>query len=152
MQNIEEKISNLVEDYIVNLGYELYDVEYIKQGKEYYLRIYIDNAQGINLEDCEKVSNIISDLLDKEDIIKEQYYLEVSSPGIERILKKDKHLKNNILKEVEISLYQKQNNQKHYTGILKDFDNDNIYLEINNELAKFERKNISQIKTIYKWN
>lgn len=152
MQNIEQKITNLVENYIINLGYELYDVEYIKQGKEYYLRIYIDNKDGINLEDCEKVSNTISDVLDNADIIKEQYYLEVSSPGIERILKNDKHLKDNILKDVEISLYQKQNNKKNYIGILKDFDVDNIYLDIDNELIKFERKNISQIKTLYKWN
>ena len=152
MQNIEQKVTNLVENYIINLGYELYDVEYIKQGKEYYLRIYIDNKDGINLEDCEKVSNIISDVLDNADIIKEQYYLEVSSPGIERILKNDKHLKDNILKDVEISLYQKQNNKKNYIGILKDFDVDNIYLDIDNELIKFERKNIAQIKTLYKWN
>ena len=106
MSKIEEQVEKLVKDKIENLGYDLYDIEYVKEGPNYYLRIYIDNKKGIDLNDCEKVSNEINDLLDTLDCIKEQYFLEVSSPGIERILRKDQHLKQNIGKQVEIKLFK----------------------------------------------
>ncbi len=79
MANIEEKVENLCSKVIFDLGYSLYDVEYVKEGKDYFLRIYIESKKGIDLNDCEKVSNVITELLDKEDPIKEQYFLEISS-------------------------------------------------------------------------
>lgn len=79
MTNIEKKVESLIINEIEKLGYELYDVEYVKEGKDYYLRIYIDSEKGISLDDCEKVNNAINDLLDSADYIKEQYFLEVSS-------------------------------------------------------------------------
>lgn len=151
MAKIEEKIEQLVKDPIEKLGYSLYDVEYVKEGPEYYLRIYIDKESGIDLNDCEKVSNEINEILDKADYIKEQYYLEVSSPGIERKLRKDKHLEQNISKNVEIKLFKKDNNgKKEYTGKLKAFNQEEIIIETDKEIA-IERKNIAQIKTIYEW-
>ncbi len=151
MAKIEEKIEQLVKDSIEKLGYSLYDVEYVKEGPEYYLRIYIDKESGIDLNDCEKVSNEINEILDKADYIKEQYYLEVSSPGIERKLRKDKHLEQNISKNVEIKLFKKDNNgKKEYTGKLKAFNQEEIIIETDKEIA-IERKNIAQIKTIYEW-
>ena len=104
MSSIEGKIEKLVETKITNLGYELYDVQYVKEGKDYFLRIFIDKPKGISLEDCEKVNNEITDLLDTADYIKQQYFLEVSSPGIERILRKEKHLNDNIGETIEIKL------------------------------------------------
>ena len=106
MANIEEKVEKLLEPIIEKIGYELYDVEYAKEGKNYFLRIFIDNEKGIDLNDCEKVNDAITDILDEENYIKEQYFLEVSSPGIERVLRKDKHLEQNIGKEVEIKLFK----------------------------------------------
>ena len=151
MAKIEEKVEQLVKDPIEKLGYSLYDVEYVKEGPEYYLRIYIDKESGIDLNDCEKVSNEINEILDKADYIKEQYYLEVSSPGIERKLRKDKHLEQNISKNVEIKLFKKDNNgKKEYTGKLKSFNQEEIIIETDKEIA-IERKNIAQIKTIYEW-
>lgn len=151
MSKIEEKVEELLKDKIENIGYELYDVEYIKEGPNYYLRIYIDNEKGIDLNDCEKVSNEINETLDQADYIKEQYYLEVSSPGIERILRKEKHLDKNIGKQVEIKLYKKDNKgKKEYTGKLEKYDNDSITIETN-EKIQIERKNIAQIKTVYEW-
>ena len=151
MAKIEEKVEQLVKDPIEKLGYSLYDVEYVKEGPEYYLRIYIDKESGIDLNDCEKVSNEINEILDKADYIKEQYYLEVSSPGIERVLRKDKHLEQNISKNVEIKLFKKDNNgKKEYTGKLKAFNQEEIIIETDKEIA-IERKNIAQIKTIYEW-
>ena len=151
MAKIEEKVEQLVKDPIEKLGYSLYDVEYVKEGPEYYLRIYIDKESGIDLNDCEKVSNEINEILDKADYIKEQYYLEVSSPGIERKLRKVKHLEQNISKNVEIKLFKKDNNgKKEYIGKLKAFNQEEIIIETDKEIT-IERKNIAQIKTIYEW-
>ena len=149
MSKIEEKVEQLVKEPIETLGYSLYDVEYVKEGPNYYLRIYIDSQKGIDLNDCEKVSNQINEILDKEDYIKEQYFLEVSSPGIERILRKDEHLEQNIGKEVEVKLFKKDKNEnKNYKGILEKFNTETITIKDNIEI---ERKNIAQIKTIYNW-
>ena len=149
LANIEEKVENLIKSKVEEIGYELYDVEYSKEGKNYFLRIFIDKPQGIDLEDCEKVNNEINDILDKANYIKEQYFLEVSSPGIERILKKDKHLEQNLGKEVNIKLFKKDDNgKKEYQGFLKKFNENEIELE--NEI-KIERKNITQIKLVYNW-
>lgn len=152
LANIEEKVEDLVKDKINELGYDLYDVEYTKEGKNYFLRIFIDNEKGIDLEDCEKVNDGIMDLLDKADYIKEQYFLEVSSPGIERTLRKDKHLEDNIGKEVEISLFKPIDKTKQLEGILKDFNKNEVILDIQNTDVSVERKNISLIKTKYNWN
>lgn len=151
MTNIESKVEKLIAPKIENLGYELYDVEYVKEGKDYYLRIYIESKKGISLDDCEKVSNEITDILDKEDYIKEQYFLEVSSTGVEKVLKKDKHLKANLGVKVQIKLFKPINKNKQYQGILKDFNENEIILETEEESIILERKNISQIKTIYNW-
>lgn len=151
MAKIEEKVEELITNKIESLGYNLYDVEYVKEAKDYYLRIYIDNEKGITLEDCELVSNNITDILDKEDYIKDQYFLEVSSPGIERILKKDKHLQANIGKEVQLKLFKPFNGKKQFVGILKGFDENNIKLEIDSVDVEISRQNIAQTKTIFNW-
>ena len=122
MAKIEEKVEQLVKDPIEKLGYSLYDVEYVKEGPEYYLRIYIDKESGIDLNDCEKVSNEINEILDK-----------------------------NISKNVEIKLFKKDNNgKKEYIGKLKAFNQEEIIIETDKEIT-IERKNIAQIKTIYEW-
>ena len=153
MSKIEEKVENLIKEKIENLGYDLYDVEYAKEGPNYFLRIFIDKPEGIDLSDCEKVNNEIVDKLDEADYIKEQYFLEISSPGIERILKKDKHLEQNIGAEVQIKLFKKdENGQKEYQGILKAFNENTITIEQEQEQEiAIERKNIAQIKTVYNW-
>lgn len=159
MASIEERVENLLQSTIEKIGYDLYDVEYAKEGKNYFLRIFIDKPEGINLEDCEKVNDAINDKLDEADYIKEQYFLEVSSPGIERILKKNKHLEQNIGKEIHIKLFKKdENGKKEYQGILQEFEEEKIRIvrmnskaNIEEEEIVIERKNIAQIKTIYHW-
>ena len=107
MSNIEEKVEKLVKKPIEDLGYSLYDVQYVKEGQDYYLRIFIEKPNGsIDLNDCEKVNDGINDLLDKADYIKEQYFLEVSSTGIEKVLRRDEHLEQNIGKNVEVKLFK----------------------------------------------
>ena len=151
MANIEEKVEKLLKPKIEAIGYELYDVEYAKEGKNYFLRIYIDKKDGIDLKDCEKVNDLINPILDEANYIKDGYFLEVSSPGIERILRKEKHLKDNLENEVLVKLFKKdEKNNKEYQGILKDFDDEYIELQCEDEV-KIDRKNIAQIKTIYNW-
>ena len=155
MAKIEEKVEELIKDKIENIGYSLYDVEYAKEGPNYYLRVYIDSPNGIDLNDCEKVSNEINDVLDEANYIKEQYFLEVSSPGIERILRKDSHLEQNVGNQVEVKLFKKdENGNKNYIGELKGFDEDTITVEVTDKIdeVKIERKNIAQIKTVYDWD
>lgn len=154
MASIEERVETLIKPVIEGIGYDLYDVEYAKEGKNYFLRIFIDRPEGIDLNDCEKVNDAINDLLDTADYIKEQYFLEVSSPGIERVLRKDKHLEQNIDKEVYIKLFKKdENGKKEYQGTIQKFDSQIILLNKSNEenVVQIERKNIAQIKTIYNW-
>ncbi|MBQ9657848.1 MAG: ribosome maturation factor RimP [Clostridia bacterium] len=152
MANIENRVETLLKNKIEEIGYELYDVEYAKEGKNYFLRIFIDSINGINLEDCEKVSNEINDMLDEANIISDQYFLEVSSPGIEKILRKDKHVEGNIGKEVEIKLFKKdENGKKEYKGKIKTFDEQKIKIETQNQEIEINRKDIAQIKTVYNW-
>ena len=101
----------------------IYDVEYVKEGSEYYLRAYIDKPEGVNIQDCENVSMALSDALDREDFIPEAYILEVSSPGLGRTLKKDKHLQAGIGEEVEIKLFKPVDKCSEFKGVLERFDN-----------------------------
>ncbi len=152
MANIEEKVEKLIKSKIEELNYKLYDVEYTKEGKDNYLRIFIDKKEGIDLNDCEKVNNEINSLLDEADYIKDQYFLEVSSPGIERVLRKDEHLEESIGKEINIKLFQKdETNKKEHRGILEKFDKESITIKEQENKIKIERKKIAQIKVVYNW-
>lgn len=151
MASIEEKVESLIKTKIQENGYSLYDVQYAKEGKNYFLRIFIDKPEGIDLNDCEKVNDLVNPLLDEVDYIKEQYFLEVSSPGIERVLRKDEHLQESIGNEIEIKLFKPENGKKEFEGILNSFDKENIKLNIQNEEITIERKNISNMKLKYNW-
>lgn len=140
-----------MQDKIKQLGYELYDVEYAKEGKNYFLRIFIDNEKGIDLNDCEKVNDGIMDLLDEADYIKEQYFLEVSSPGIERILKKDKHLDLAMGEVIEVNLFKPIDKKKTLDGTLTGYDESSITMMYENNEIIIERKNISLMKLKYNW-
>ena len=147
MTGLEKKIEELVKPIIENLGYKVYDVLYQKEGKDNYLRIFIDSPKGINLNDCELVNNSIDSILDEKDYIKAQYYLEISSPGIERNLRRDEQFLDNIGKKIEVHLYNSINNNKIITGILKEYNNDNIVVDD----IIIDKTNISSAKTIYNW-
>lgn len=153
MAKIEEKIKELVTKPITDLGYRVYDVMYVKEGKDNFLRIFIDNDKGISLDDCEKVNDAITDMLDEADIIKDQYFLEISSPGVERNIRKDKHFEESIGKEVNIKLFKPlDNKEKEITGILKGFDKETVKIETDkNEEITIPRNNISSIKWAFKW-
>ena len=149
MAKIEENVEALVKDKIEDLGYELYDVLFFKEGPNKILRIVIDNENGISLDDCEKVNNEVKDLIDEEDLIKEQYYLEISSPGIERLLRKDWQLKKFKGELVEVKLFKKdEKGNKNYIGELGETTEKELQLKTD-ELIEIDRKNIAQVKTVY---
>lgn len=151
MLKIEEKIEELVTEPIINLGYRVYDVMYVKEGRDNYLRIFIDNDAGISIDDCEKVNNEITEMLDDANIIKDQYFLEISSPGVERHIRKEKHLEAHINKDIDVKLFKPINKQKELTGKLKEFNKDTLTLLVENEEIKLERNNISSMKRAFKW-
>lgn len=151
MAKVEERIEELVTKTINELGYIVYDVMYVKEGQDYYLRIFIDNDAGISLDDCEKVNNAITDMLDEANIIKDQYFLEISSPGIERHIRKDKHLEEHINKEIDVKLFKPMDKQKEITGELKKYDKDTLTLSVKEKEIIIERSNISSMKRVYKW-
>ena len=147
--NIENKVQGLLEEIIQNLGYNLYDVEYVKEGKDYYLRITIDKEDGINIQDCEKVNDGINDILDQADIIKEQYYLEVSSPGLERVLRKDTHFLAQIGKKVNVNLFKPIDKKKEFQGILKEYNSSSIVIETEENDMEINLKDIALVKTVF---
>lgn len=130
-----ERLENLVMPITDELGYELYHVEFVKEDGENYLRIYIDNEEGISLDDCEKVSRRVSEMLDEEDPISVSYYLEVSSPGINRGLFKEDHFKKVIGKEIFVRFTGSLNGRKNVKGILKSYEDGFIEVEAE-ELVK----------------
>ena len=127
-------------------GVEIYDVEYVKEGSDYYLRAYIDKPEGVSIIDCENVSRALSDALDREDFIPDAYILEVSSPGLGRTLKKDKHLQKSIGQEVEIRLFKAIDKCKEFSGILESFDENVIVISEGETTRTFERSDIALIR------
>ena len=124
-----KQIETLVQPIADELNYELYYVEYVKEDGEFYLRIYIDKPEGISLTDCENLSRRVSDVLDVEDPIKDSYYLEVSSPGLNRGLYTDEHFKKFVGREVLVKLKSALNGAKSIKGILSEVYDESITVE-----------------------
>lgn len=145
-QKTEEILIPIVEEY----GFELVDVEYVKEGSNWYLRAYIDKPGGITVNDCEAVSRKLSDILDEKDYIDDAYILEVSSPGLGRPLKKEKDFKRSLGEEVEIRTYRMIEKQKEFTGILRAYDETTVTIEMENGTEKtFEKGNIALIRLAF---
>lgn len=145
----EEMVESLVLE-VLPEEYELVDVEYVKEGSDWYLRILMDikaEDEKISLEDCQKLSRIVSEMLDIKDPIKEQYMLEVSSPGIDRALKKERDFVREKGKEVEIKLYKPIDGQKEFEGTLLGLTEEGIVqIEFNNRIIDINRKDIAIIR------
>lgn len=146
----EQKTEELIMPIIEANNFELVDVEYVKEGSNWYLRAYIDKEGGINVDDCELVSRALSDLLDKHDFISEAYILEVSSPGLLRPLKKDKDFERNLSELVEVKLYKAIDKQKEFEGILKAYTSDTITIELEDgEEKTFNRQETALVRLAF---
>ncbi len=132
-ETYEQKATALILPIIEEMRFELVDVEYVKEGGTWYLRAYIDKPGGITVDDCEAVSRRFSDLLDEEDFIEDSYVMEVSSPGLDRPLKKDSDLQRSIGREVDIKLFRPIDGQKELTGTLLAYSKENLTIGFGEE-------------------
>lgn len=128
-QGVAKLTEQIVAPILAEMGLELFDVEFVKEGKNWFLRVYIDSVNGVDLEDCQRVSEKLSEKLDEHDPIKQAYFLEVSSPGAERPLKKIEHFEKSVGKYVRITTYEPIDGQKAFEGKLIQFENDTAVVE-----------------------
>ena len=146
----EQKTEELLLPIIEKNQFELVDVEYVKEGSNWYLRAYIDKPGGITVDDCEVVSRALSELLDQNDFIEDSYILEVSSPGLGRPLKKEKDFQRSLGEEVEIRTYLAINRQKEFVGVLKGYDKESVTIEYEDETEQtFLKSDIALIRLAF---
>ena len=136
-KSVKERTAEIAKPFIDAMDLELVDIEYVKEGKDWFLRLFVDKPGGVDIEDCGQLSERLSEKLDEVDPIKGAYYLEVSSPGAERPLKTKEDLRNQIEKQIHVSLYQHINKEKSYEGKLISFDDsDTVVIEFNDRGRK----------------
>ena len=146
-ENTEQRLEALLSPVLEELAYELVDLEFVKEGQSWYLRLYLDKEGGITLDDCEKASRAIEVVMDEKDPIEQAYYLEVSSPGLDRPLKKEKDFIKYAGEVVDIKLYRAQNKKKTFQGELVGLKDDVVtILDEAGEPLSFARKDIAQIR------
>ena len=151
-KNIADTVWDLILPTVNDLGFSLWDVEYVKEGAEWYLRITIDSPNGIDLEACEKVHRAIEVIIDEADPIEDFYYLEVSSPGIERTLKKKEHFAVCVGECVEIRLFAPdKNGKKAYKGVLTAADDAGITVEADGETLTLEYSAVAKANTFFEF-
>lgn len=146
-EQYEQQTEGLLEPIVTGFGFELVDVEYVKEAGTWYLRAYIDKPGGITVDDCEAVSRKFSDILDEKDYIEDTYIFEVSSPGLGRPLKKEKDFQRSLGEEVEIRTYRAIEKQKEFTGILKEYDKDSVTIAYEDDTTQtFLKSDIALIR------
>lgn len=144
-QNVASRVLEIITPIAKEQGLDIWDVRYLKEGASYFLRIFIDKEEGINIDDCENFSRAIDEPLDNADPIKEPYFLEVSSPGLNRELIKEEHFKAFIGEEVILKLYKAIDKQKEFMGVLKNYENGDIIIEYNGEDKQFLKADIAKV-------
>ena len=145
-EEIELAVENLCAPFCKEKGYEIVEVEYVKEGSEYILRIYAEKEGGITIEDCVAISKYIDPILDGEDIIENEYRLQVSSPGLDRTLKKEKDFTRYAGRVVELKTYDKVNDSKEHEGVLKGLIDGNIVLIENEEEVAYKQNEVALVK------
>ena len=153
MTKTELEVKSLTEDTIRSLGYHLYDIMFVKEAGDWFLRFFIEKEDGshVDLDDCEKVSQALDPILDEKDPISESYSLEVSSCGLERHLREDEHYKWAIGKNVQIKTFKPIENAKEFSGVLISYD-DSLKIQLeNNKTIEIAKENIAASKILYNW-
>ena len=145
-ETYESRTEELAEPIAKDVDLEIYDVEYVKEGSDNFLRVYIDKPEGVTINDCETVSRALSEKLDQVDFMEDSYILEVSSPGLGRTLKKDKHLEKSLGREVELKTYKPIDKCREFSGVLKAFDEKSITIEAETGELVFARADLALIR------
>lgn len=148
-ENYEARAEQLILPIVKANNVELFDVDYIKEGSDWYLRVYIDKPEGVTIEDCQNVSRAFNEILDREDFIEDQYIFEVSSPGLTRPLKKEKDYAKSIGKLLDIKLFAAVDKKKEFSGVLKEYTKDNIIVTVDDADMSIERSNLAMIRWAY---
>ena len=151
-KSIRETVREAVSPTITELGYDIWDITYSKVGADYHLEITIDSENGINIEDCEKVHRAIDPVLDEADPIQDAYYLEVSSPGVERVLRTKEHFKACAGQKAQIKLYKALEGRKALVGIIGQCDKDDtvVLIEADNEI-EIPMELIAKANTVFEF-
>ena len=142
----ESKAEELISPILQEHGFELVDMEYIREAGSWYLRAYIDKEGGITIDDCEVVSRAFSDRLDEEDFIEDSYILEVSSPGLLRPLKKDRDFERKLGTRIEIKTYRMEDGKKEFEGVLRSYDKDTITVELEDGEKTWDRSDLALVR------
>ena len=146
-KRITQITEEILRDYLPENGYSLYHCEFVKEGRDWFLRIYVDNDNGpMSTSDCENISRYLSDKLDQSDPIEQNYYLVVSSPGIDRELFTEDHFRRYTGSDVDISLYKALNGEKTITGRLLSYEDGIIEIQLGDESIKLEKKDVAKTK------
>src|SRR5699024_4781649 len=150
MSKVTEQVESIIQPVLDDLNFELVEVEYTKEGKDYFLRVSIDKEGGVDLNDCALASEKISEVMDEEDPIQEMYYLDVASPGAERPIKKEKDFQNAVSKPIYVSLYAPIEGGKEWLGILKEVTSETIIMEVkkNQRRNKLKFQEIKSLKHV----
>ena len=143
---VEQRCEALVQPILDEHQYELWDVEYVKEGSNYYLRVYADKEGGITIDDCVTISRALEAKLDEEDFIEEAYILEVSSPGLGRPLRRERDFEKSLGAEVEVKLYKAWSGEKEFTGILKSYTKDTVLLALDEDEHEFQKNEMALIR------
>ena len=146
MAKVTDAVAALAAPIVEQAGCTLWDVEYVKEAGQWFLRLYIDKEGGISIEDCEAVSRPMSDLLDEADPIEGSYVFEVSSAGADRVLKTPEHFEQFMNTEVEVKLYRPRDGRKEFVGLLRTHNDGDVTVEINGEIAEFTKKEIALVR------
>lgn len=146
MAKVTDTVSQLALPFVEAAGCSLWDVEYVKEAGEWFLRVYIDKAEGVSIDDCEAVSRPLSDALDEVDPIEGSYVLEVSSAGADRVLKKPEHFRQFLGSEVEVRLYRPRDGKKDFVGVLTAWEDGNATLTVAGQEVSFEKKEVAQVR------
>lgn len=150
-KNIAQRVEELILPVVEGLGYELVDTEFVKEAGMYYLRLIVDSEKGIGLDECEEITRAVNPILDEKDPIDENYFLEVSSPGIDRVLKRDKEFSKYKNHDVEVKLYKPEESldlPKHFEAVLLGLDGEEVILNTGGREIRIERKKIAQIRLL----
>lgn len=148
-KSIKETVREAIEETVNGLGYRIWDILYSKVGADYHLEITIDCDEGINIEDCEKVHRAIDPILDEVDPIENFYYLEVSSPGIERELRTDEHINLSLGQKVEAKLFRPIDGKRSIVGELVSYDGERVGIDEGGEQRLIAKNEIAKITTVY---
>lgn len=145
----EARTEEILAPIVTDAGVEVYDVEYVKEGADWYLRVYIDKPEGVNINDCEVVNRALSVKMDELDFIDDAYILEVSSPGLGRALKKERHFVKSMGQEVEVKTYKAIGKEKQFVGILKAYEDGAVIIQTDKTEMRFEKADIASVRLTF---